>query len=155
MDLVDGTSALSPIEMYKSITGSSIWLTRRKYKLNMVEIWLQSGYSLLRSVENSPAVLSPSAFEDACSGVFPNYWRAFRIKTCREFTITSASMATHTWVMDFIDGETLAGVLRQAGGKRPPSILAVKREIPRIKHEVQGSVYCGLVAWREIHCFRR
>src|SRR5258708_15905359 len=64
--LVDGTSALSPIEIYKSITGSSIWLTRRKYKLNMVEIWLQSGYSLLRSVENSPAVLSPSAFEDAC-----------------------------------------------------------------------------------------
>ncbi len=58
-------------------------------------------------------------------------------------------------VMDFIDGETLAGVLRQAGGKGPPSILAVKREIQRIKHEVQGSVYCGLVAWREIHCFRR
>jgi len=38
MGFVDGTSALSPIEMYKSITGSSIWLTRRKYKLNMVEI---------------------------------------------------------------------------------------------------------------------
>jgi len=58
-------------------------------------------------------------------------------------------------VMDFIDGEILAGVLRQAGGKGPPSILVVKREIQRIKHEVQGGVYCGLVAWREIHCFRR